>query len=188
MAKVNSINLLRSSKNHFWENLLKWALTTGRFLIIVTETIALSAFVYRFTLDRQIIDLSDSIKNKQAIVSLYKDAESTYRNIHERLTLSDTLSAHQNAKTKLLTDLVSAAQGYITYQKLTISEKSVIMELSTNSSSNLSSYLNGLKKLQVISSVSIDRVENKAASGTIVVNITAQLKTGKEKPLPDENI
>ncbi len=106
MAKVTSINLIRSEQTHHIDTILKWALTTGRFLIILTETIALSAFVYRFSLDREIIDLTDEIKNNQAVVSLYTD-EPRYRNLQERLTFVESIRPTQSEKTILMHEVVS---------------------------------------------------------------------------------
>ena len=181
MAQATSINLLRSTQAQFWDKFLQWALTVGRFLIILTETVALSAFVYRFTLDRQIIDLADSIKEKQIIVSLYKDAEPRYRNLHERLTFVEKTASAEDAKTALLKEFVSLAQGHVAYQSLTIGEKTVDMEVSTNSTGSLSEFLQGVKSLPEVKSVNISRVENKAANGVVLVSITAELIGGAEE-------
>jgi hypothetical protein len=52
MAKDQiSINLLDNKGKSFTEQFLDWALAIGRLLIIVTETVALAAFLYRFSID-----------------------------------------------------------------------------------------------------------------------------------------
>lgn len=45
-----------------------WALTVGRYLVIVTEIIALATFLLGIYLAKEKNDLKDSIKNKQATV------------------------------------------------------------------------------------------------------------------------
>ena len=175
MAQVASINLVRATQTRFWDRLLKWAISTGRFLIILTETIALSAFVYRFTLDRQIVDLADSIKEKQAIIALYGDAEVRYRNLQERLAFVKEVAASEDPKTVLLKQLVTLAQGQVAFQSLAISDSGINLEVIAPSSAGLSEFLRGLKTLPEVRSVAIDRVENKAESGVIVVTIRAEL-------------
>jgi hypothetical protein len=187
MAQTTSINLLRASQSHFWENFLKWALTTGRFLIILTQTIALAAFVYRFSLDREIIDLADSIKQNQAIVGLYKNEEAKYQNLHERLVFADTLVTPQANKTVLLKEFVRIAQGKVIFNAIDIGETSVTVEAAASSTGALSSFLAEIKKLNEIKSVSVNSVENKATNGVILIGITAELTNGKETSLPDES-
>jgi hypothetical protein len=175
MAGTNSINLLRSSENHFWEQFLKWALTTGRFLIILTETIALSAFVYRFSLDREIIDLGDKIKQNQTIVSYYKRDELRYRNLHERLAFAEQMTAPVDEKTALLESFVEIARGKVTFQEISVNANAVTVEISTTSTGALSSFLAGIQNLDRVKSVNVNRVENKTANGRINVTITADL-------------
>jgi len=175
MAQATTINLLRSTQARFWDKFLQWALTVGRFLIILTETIALSAFVYRFTLDRQIVDLADSIKEKQTILSFYKDAEPKYRNLQERLAFVEKTATSEDPKTVLLQKFVALAQGYVSFQSLSISEKTVEMEASTTSTAALSVFLRRVKSLPQVRSITISRVENKAANGIVIVTLSAEL-------------
>jgi hypothetical protein len=186
MAQANSINLLRSTQSHRWEKIMQWALSTGRFLIILTQTIALAAFVYRFSLDRQIIDLADSIEQNQAIVSFYKDEEARYRNLHERLTVADTLMKNEDKKTGLLQKFVEIARGNVVFNAITLNDKTVLLEVSTTSTTALSKFLAGIKTLNEVKRVSIDRAENKATNGMVVVSVTVDLKNGKEVSLPNE--
>jgi hypothetical protein len=71
------INLLKKKSNRSLDVFVRWAITGGRFLVILTETIALGAFLFRFNLDRQIVDLSDRIK--VARLSVVQSNEEKYR-------------------------------------------------------------------------------------------------------------
>lgn len=177
MAQATSINLLRTTQARLWDKLLQWALTTGRFLIILTETIALSAFVYRFTLDRQIVDLADSIKDKQTIMSLYKDAEPQFRNLHERLAFVEKTAKTEDPKTVMLKRFIALAQGRVAFQTLTINDKAIDMEVLATSTGALSEFLRAVKTIPEVRSVTISRVENKAATGIVLVTVNAELIT-----------
>src|SRR5689334_11570583 len=86
--KKRVINLLPNKGDSLFEQFLSWALTVGRLLIIITETLALSVFLYRFVLDVQIIDLHDKIKQESAIIDNLKDQEESFRNLQTRLLLA----------------------------------------------------------------------------------------------------
>ena len=43
--------------------LLTWVLSVGRYVVVFTELIVISAFLYRFGLDRNLTDLRASVKN-----------------------------------------------------------------------------------------------------------------------------
>ena len=74
MASIKpSINLFKDKNKNFFDLFIKWALSIGRVVVIATEAIALSAFLYRFSLDQQLIDLNDKIVQKQALVKLLKN-------------------------------------------------------------------------------------------------------------------
>src|SRR5918993_397746 len=86
--KIKSINLLPNKGGGLFDQFLSWALTIGRLLIILTETLALGTFFYRFSIDMKIIDLHDSIKNQRIIVQQFKNTEDTARNLQARLALA----------------------------------------------------------------------------------------------------
>ena len=86
--KFGSINLVKSDKGETVERVINWLLSIGRILVIVTELVALGAFLWRFGLDQQLIDLHSKIKQKQAIVEAFKKNEEEYRNLQDRLSIA----------------------------------------------------------------------------------------------------
>jgi hypothetical protein len=185
MASTSSINLLRSQENHLWELFLQWALTTLRFLIILTETIALAAFVYRFSLDREIIDLGDEIKHNQTIVAYYDEQERRYRNMQERLAFAAKLAPTEEKKTALLKRFVSLARGKVVFQRLAFTDRNVTFEAETSSTGALSTFLAGIKSVPGVKSLSVDRVENKPSTGRILISATVTLSAALQEGGPD---
>src|SRR6185312_966933 len=102
MQKTSSItiNLAKHRGESFVDRFIRFALTTGRVVVILTEVIALGAFLYRFTLDRTLVDLHDRIQQGQAVVNLLKDNETTFRNLQDRLALASTLTKEEDAMPK----------------------------------------------------------------------------------------
>lgn len=171
-----TINLAKGKNKNLLDRFLKWALTIGRLIVILTEIVALSTFLYRFSLDRQLIDLHDKISAKQAIIKLLKDNEDKYRNLQGRLAMASTLSNEGLKTTQLLNDLLGFTSNDFIFTTLTLSKDSVGIEAKAQSAKALSNFIKALKAYPKISSVSLDSIENKTSSAIIFANITAVLK------------
>ncbi len=174
--KTQSINLLPNRGNGFVDQFLGWALTIGRLLIILTETLALSVFFYRFSLDMKISDLHDQIKIQRAIVSQFKTTEDASRNVQARLALAQKSDLSGKIIPSALSDIVNLGKGKITFKTLEISADAVKIEAQAPSSSSLNAFVNGLKQYPGVKDVNIDSVENKTTSAVIKLTISAQLK------------
>lgn len=175
--KTSSINLAKKKEKNFVEKFLQWSLTIGRLLVIVTEVIALSAFLYRFVLDRQIIDLHDQIRQKQQIVKFLKPNEDKFRSIQTRLASSSKLASQGAKTTKIFTDILGFKPPDLTFNNLAVSVDLLRIEANVQTIGSLTQFVNSLKKYPQVSSISIDKIENKASNATITVNISAVLKT-----------
>lgn len=171
-----SINLLKEKEENFVDKFIAWALNVGRVVVIITELVALSAFLYRFSLDRQLIDLHDEISQKQAVVKLLKQNEDLYRSLHERLRLASKLTETSARSSDLLSDVIGLSPSGFIINDLVLSNETIKIDASAQSVSSLANFVQGIRTYEEINSVSLDRIENKISSGTIDVGITARLK------------
>ena len=171
-----SINLFKTRKQGFFDQFMKWALTVGRFVVILTETIALAAFLYRFSLDQELIDLHGKIKEKQAIVKLLKENEDTYRSLQSNLAHAKTLMEAGKEDTRIYTSITNFASNTIVLTNFSMSTDQIKIAAQTESVAALTNFITALKENPKISTVSIDKIENKTANATILISITATLK------------
>lgn len=182
MAKnMHDINLLPNRGDGLVTQFLNWALTIGRLLIILTETLALGTFVYRFSLDMRIVDLHDEIKAKSAIVRNFKPYEDTFRNFQDRLALAKKYETISTITPHLLRDVIQMGQGVVTFRTVLIADDTLKVEVQAPSSASLANFVASLKQYPGVLSVSVDKVENKTSSASIVVGITAYLTPTHEK-------
>ncbi len=170
-----SINLLGEERIDFFDKFINWALTIGRLVVIIIELIALSAFLYRFSLDRQLIDLHSKIKQEQTIVQYFKNREDTYRDLQDRLKLTSDFSTLGGKKLNILKEIISFAPQGMTFNNFLISENRLTIEANLQLVSSLGVFISSLRNSKNIKSVSIDKIENKLSSTTITVSITATL-------------
>lgn len=170
-----SINLLKKQTSLI-DRFITWALTVGRLLVIVTEIVALSAFIYRFSLDRQLIDLHSKIVQEQAIVNYLKDNEKTYRNLQDRLTAATNYSTLGINRFKVFSDIVGFTPKGMSFNNFSLYENRIKIDANVDSVSSLSTFVNSLKNYPAIDTVSIDKIGNKPSSAVITISITATLK------------
>lgn len=182
-----SINLAKNRGESFWDRFISWALTAGRVLVIITEGIALLAFLYRFSLDRQLVDLRDHIKQEQAILNLLKNNEATYRNLQNRLLLAKTTMGSTTQTTTVFEDFLKLIPSDMDVTTFQMTSDTVRMEGTLLSISSLRQLVDSLKAYPLVSSVSLDRIQTNTTSATVSVTLGVSLKTNPV-PTPKSNI
>lgn len=179
MYKFPSINLVKKRGN-FVDKFIDWTLTVGRGVIILTEAVALSAFIYRFSLDDNLVNLHDQISQEQSVVSAFKDQENLYRDLQDRLAFIKTRSQQTIAKTTQLTKVFNDIKAFIPdnilVDNLSLSDQSLKISASTQSLTALGALIQQLRNYPAIASISLDNIQNKTSTATIAVNISATLK------------
>lgn len=177
--KVKPINLLPHKGEGFLSQFLNWSLTIGRLLIILTETLALGTFLYRFSLDMKISDLHDQIKNQSAIVRQFKSVEDTARNLQMRLSLAKKYDLGGAKAPSAFSDIIEMGRGKVTFKNLQVGTDSIKILAQAGSSNALSSFVDRLKQYPGLQSVQIDSIDNKTSSAVIIMSVTAKLAKTK---------
>jgi len=177
MAKNSaSINLLRNDKKETFEHIINWAVTIGRILIVVVELAALTAFLYRFTLDNQLQDLHSKIKQEQTIIAFQKKNEDTYRNLQDRLSIISSFAKNGDKNLKTFEDILSFTPGGMTFTTVAFSPYGMQMEANVESVASLSTFIAKLRAYPSIETVSLDKIENRTSNAIITVGISTTFK------------
>ncbi len=161
------------------DELLKWALTVGRLLVIITELVAFTTFIYRFSLDRQLIDLHEKINQEQAIVASLKDREALYRNIQERIVATSRITNYGERNVKIFNGIAKLTPPEISFNSFEIENNQVTIDSSVQSISSLSNFMSLLREYEEISSVSINKIDNQSQANGINVIISVKLKENR---------
>jgi Tfp pilus assembly protein PilO len=170
-----SINLAKNRQLPVVDRFLNWGLTVGRLIIIITEVIAVIAFIYRFSLDERLIDLHSAIKQKQNMVSALKNDEAKYRNLQDRIALASTFSVKAAASDQVITDIIHLVPNQIEVTNLLLNKGRMNLDINVLSISSLEAFVESLKNYEKIKSISVDNIENRPSVG-LSVNITITLK------------
>ncbi|MEK7160272.1 MAG: hypothetical protein AAB702_02220 [Patescibacteria group bacterium] len=178
VKKSASINLIKKDKGETISQIINWAQTVGRVLIITVQIITLSALVYRFFLDNELRSVHAKIKQEQVVLESLKKNENTYRNLQERLNLIASVSDIGAENVKVFKEIIGLAPVGMTFSSVTLTEDGIKIEANVSSIYPLSIFVNSLKKYEKIDTVSINKIENRTSSAVIIVSMTATLKKG----------
>jgi Tfp pilus assembly protein PilN len=168
--------------------LLRWLTTVGRFVIVFTELIVISAFLSRFWLDRKNSDLSEIIRQQKAILASTADFEKDYSLLQSRLQFIDTFIKKQPDYPGLIKSLVNTVPEDIFFQSFNLSQGEVdpssltsVLSLYTYREDSIVNFITNLTLNPDIDSVNIRRIEKKAKDNKYYVDISLTFK--KNEPL-----
>ena len=154
---------------------LRWSLTAGRVMVVLTEFVVILAFVSRFWFDKKLNDLREANDLKQTTIQSYVEIEDQMRGVlvrqkavevflDEGLGISDGL-----AKLKLL-----LPSGTVLSQ-VSFLEGGVGIAGMTGSEQALAQTISAMKSYQDVESVEIKKIEFDQKRGGIDFEIISQL-------------
>lgn len=132
MAKKKSgfINLLPQEEfeGSIMGRVLKWAMTTFRYIVIVTEMVVMGAFLSRFWLDAQNSDLNDLLDIKTAQILVQEEFEKEFRNTQTRLSIFQALNKEKAASGTLEQVTTRIPEG-IRLQSLSFTDQDNVLQV-----------------------------------------------------------
>lgn len=89
-ARGKPLNLLPRSEleQTMWGRALKWALSGGRYIVILTELVVIIAFLSRFKLDQDMSDLGERINGKKNVLDVQAATEGKFRRVQDKINLA----------------------------------------------------------------------------------------------------
>ena len=169
------INLIGKARVSVADNFLRWAVTVGRIVIVATELVALAALLYRFTIDRKIIDLHDQIKKAQIFVKAQSAKEEDFKSIQERLLNIKATEEDTKAKIEIMNEILdSIARGNFSSTNLTVAQHTISINGIAFSIFPINSFLEKLKENPNVVSITLDEVSG-AAQG-VQFKLTVEVK------------
>ena len=181
MPKVKNklINLL--PKDEFeasvFGRILKWALSSFRIMVIVTELVVMGAFLSRFWLDAKNSDLNDELNTSKAQVSAYSDVESTIISNQKRLSIAKSLYTQKNIS-EIIEKISKSIPSDISLNSISISEGVLTLKASSLSERSIMQFLVNLDSDEDLSDVNLSQVSSGVDNSYITIfTITANVKS-----------
>jgi len=166
-AQSTSIELLPQED---WEKgslgkFLKWALTVGRYIIIVTELIVVLAFLFRFKLDRDLTDLNESIAGKQAEVKASTEFENNFRLLQKKLQVIKELRQSQLDTDAIFNELAAILPLDVKVTDLSVAMGTATFKATSLSEAGLSTFIKNIKASPVFSNLVLSQVTSDVEKG-----------------------
>lgn len=145
--KNNLINLLPQLEfeGSITGRILRWAMTTFRYIVIVTELVVMAAFLSRFWLDAKNSDLNDELKIKTAQILAQKDFEKDFRDLQNRLKIFQEISKDTASET-LLNNVVKRMPTSVSLQSISYQPESIQVKGLATSELGIAQFLANLKE------------------------------------------
>lgn len=174
--KKTSINLLVKvePESDIGNQFLSWALTYGRYIIIVVQIFVLSVFFLRFKLDRDHTDLQEAVSQKQALVQSVSDLENEIRRIQKKLTDIRSITTDSDITLKLLRYLEDNTPVDTIYSTLSYSNSSIRFIASAKNLKNFNFLLRKIQENNNFSDVLLEDLVRKA-DGRVEFRIQAKI-------------
>ncbi len=170
-AKKNKgINLLPQEEfeGSIVGRVLRWAMTTFRFIVIITEMIVMGAFLSRFWLDAQNSDLNESVEVKAAQITSQKTLEDEFRDTQKRLSIFQQLASGTKASDQL-TKVISKVPEGVSLQNFSYQEGSLQVKGIAVSEVEIARFFANLKSEKSFKDVSLGQVVSSEANQAFTV-------------------
>ena len=142
---------------------LEWGLAFGKWAVIITQLVVMLAFLWRFTLDRQLTDLRNAIAKDSAIITSYSQIERDFTLAQKRVVSAKAALADQQAINTAFAALTADTPTGIWYDHVTITPKSVAFTAYASSLGSFGQFLTTLQGDSSFSDVSIGQIQDGGA-------------------------
>jgi Tfp pilus assembly protein PilN len=157
------INLLPKDQFEYSQagKFIKWSISVGRWIVVLTEFIVICAFLSRFYFDTQLANLFDDIKQKKAIVASAATFEENFRNTQEKIKIIKDLLADEQKPSSFIKAVSQSLPLEVTLTKVVIEEGELTVSGYSFSENSLKVFLNELSKKPDFTSVNLREIASR---------------------------
>ncbi len=188
MANKKELSLLPDADNpkSFSARALKWLTTVGRWVIVLTELVVIVAFISRFWLDRKNSDLSEVIRQRQAILASTQNFEKEFNSFQKRLTFVRNFYDNQPNYDEKIDILVRSTPTDLNYKNISIKQDEKNSDIVVSASlvayneKSIIDFIKNLKLNPKIDKVDINNIEKKANENNYSISVSVTFKNIKK--------
>lgn len=188
MANKKELSLLPDAENpnSFSARALKWLTTVGRWVIVLTELVVIVAFVSRFWLDRKNSDLSEIVRQRQAILASTQSFENEFNSFQKRLLYVRNFYENQPEYDQKVDILVKSTPPDVTYKDISIKQDKKNSDITVSASlvafneKSIVDFIKNLKLNPKIDMVNINNIEKKSNENNYSISVSVIFKSPKK--------
>jgi Tfp pilus assembly protein PilN len=157
--------------------ILKWALSTFRIIVIVTEMVVMAAFLSRFWLDARNSDLNETLKEKQAVLAASSDFEKDLRKVQKRLAIASSLFS-TSKPSKILSAITSHLPVDVFVSSFAVVEDSIQIKGYSSSEMNIAQFIANLESDKNFKDVTLTQIDSSKESTSLIFTLKVGLTKG----------
>lgn len=187
-ASRREINLLPKDgfSETFGGKILTWALTVGRYIVIITQLVVIVAFLSRFRYDMQLAEIRDEIKNNQEVIASFQDLEEQFRYFQARIKNVEEISNTNSSISGFYQEISQITPKDVYFKSISVSSNnSISLEGVALSDVGLVTLLNQIKNKPSFTESSLNYLNSKGERDPeleflIVSKVNLSLKNDKQ--------
>lgn len=147
---------------------LAWLMSTFRIIVIVTEVVVMGAFLSRFWLDARAADLTDLIRQRQAIIEASEEFETEFRQTQAKLRIFSNIVTSQEGVSETLTTTSSYLPTDIFLTSFSIGQGSVQIKGVSPTEISIAQLLANLESVEEFQDVALTQVDTSEELGGLL--------------------
>lgn len=154
---------------------LRWAMSTFRIIVIVTEMVVMVSFLSRFWLDAKNSDLNDLIKQKSAVLLASTEFEKEFKNTQKKLKIFSSLSSQEGTASSVLGSITSLLPNDIFLLTYAFNRESAQVKGVAQNEISIAQFIVNLEKSESFEKVTLTNLDTSEDSQfTFTLRITAK--------------
>jgi Tfp pilus assembly protein PilN len=180
--KFIKVNLLPKDafETSFLGKFLKWSLTAGRAMVVLTEFVVILAFASRFWFDKKLNDLREANDFKQTTIQSYVETEEQMRGVLTRQKAVSVFLSERLKTSEGVGRLRLLLPGGTVLSQVNFLKNGVGIAGMAGSEQALAQTINAMKSYQDVERVEIKKIEFDQKKGGVEFEIISQFKEKKK--------
>lgn len=158
------INLLPPNEHNIADKMVYFAFHYLRYILVITQLVVIIVFFYRFKVDQDIIDLKDSLKQKQEVIHAVEPLLNEVAKINGKIANAKSVITKQDQFNEIYTYFVTKAPDDVEFTNIHVDLQSVDCEGVTDSVTSVKMFYEDLLQEKRFSSVELLNIQ-KAEQG-----------------------
>ena len=170
---VSSINLLPKDSFEFSTagKTLKWVITAGRVLVVLTEFVVLLAFASRFYFDKKLDDLGEVLVQKEAQIAAYADVETEMRKVLAKQSPIEASERGGLGFALKIDELTQVLPTGVALDSLSLGSNGFNITGNAQSEYGFAQFVSGIKRIPGVASISMKETSFDQTTGGLKFGI-----------------
>lgn len=164
--------------------LIRWLLSSGRYIFIFVEAIVLIAFVARFKLDEDLAAKKESVEQQIPYIESLKPFEIQIKQTQLKLATIESIYVAYPDYVEILKKIADQTPSGVKITSITLTKNASKVSLQLNAqaqnNNDLATFIGGLKQEPLFSDIDVTNIA--FDKGNLIFTLVAQSKLGGTKP------